>query len=884
MAIAFRSVGTRTKKDIAAVGSPQTVSMPAGHVSGDLLLLVVVTDDNTGPGTPSGWARYVAWSAGTSSSVPYTPRPRLTIFGRIDNGSLGSSVSVPFTTTAYPAGDPYAIACILAYSGCDNVTPVGEGWVNSTTATTAALAHTQVTTSSANDWLLTIRASSTDSPAATFTNSVGTDVERVDDNDGFPELAFAVYDSNTALAAGLQTQRTTTASRTCTYGSVYASLAIRPVQVASAAVALPFSAEGTGAAYAPEVQAVSGPWDLCSVGGLPAYSVAVDWTKDGDFSDVNEDVTADIVSETTVTYGRDQERQLSPAAVGSSSFSLINVDRTYSPEYVSSPLYGDLNPACPVRMQTQYLSTTYNLFRGVIDDFDVTADRSNRTVDLTCLDTSSLLQGVDLSTEIYGSLRTGDLINLVLDLASWTGPRDIDLGATVVPYWWEEGTDALSAIDKLVKSEGPPAIAYVSPDGTFIFRDRHHRLLRVESLASQGTFSARRLDCLEDIDFDRYTGATATGQGTAATQDYIVVADSDATDILIGDTVKLFNSSGALKQDTIFTVTGKPSAFGFTNIQYTPNSSVVTVLNDQVRVGIFPTEESGDGSFDYTPSFVYAHGWRDIINSVTFEVEERSKEGSLTDVWTSEDSVTLGIGESADIEVSTSDPFMDAVTPQLTTDYTTSGAGVVGITLSRTSGQSSRITLQAIGGSVTINDLKLRAKALSVRRTRKVILKDTGSITLHGERSYPESAPWANANDAGAIASMILLHYARRRPTVQLRVVTQDPAHFAQVLERTLSDRIHIYNGELGLDSDFFIERVTHTIARMNVQGKPPVHSVIFGCEKDLSISTNPFTFDKRGSGFDDGVFDPITADNPASVFIFDHLTQGQFDVGVLGT
>jgi hypothetical protein len=31
-------------------------------------------------------------------------------------------------------------------------------------------------------------------------------------------------------------------------------------------------------------------------------------------------------------------------------------------------------------------------------------------------------------------------------------------------------------------------------------------------------------------------------------------------------------------------------------------------------------------------------------------------------------------------------------------------------------------------------------------------------------------------------------------------------------------------------------------------------------------------------------VFDPTAADNPSTVFIFDHATQGQFDVGKFGT
>lgn len=227
---------------------------------------------------------------------------------------------------------------------------------------------------------------------------------------------------------------------------------------------------------------------------------------------------------------------------------------------------------------------------------------------------------------------------------------------------------------------------------------------------------------------------------------------------------------------------------------------------------------------------------------------------------------------------------MNAVTPVAGTDFTVSGAGTVQVVLDRTSGASAKITLLAIGGSVVVSNLQLRARAIPVQRTIKIVRKDSGSISAHGEKTYPDPAPWANAQDAAAIANMILLHYAQRRPTVQLRVVTSDPAHFIQVLTRTISDRIHITNGEMGLDDDFFVERVTHTITRRNMTGRAPVHTVVLGCEKQLETTANPFRFDVRGAGFDQGVFDPIQADDAATVFIFDHPTQGKFDTGLFGT
>jgi hypothetical protein len=875
MAIAFVAAGTRLKTDVAASGSPQSIGLPAGHISGHWLLLVSVTEDNTGPSTPSGWSSLGSFAAGTSTSSPYAGRPHLHLFHRIDNGSLGSSVSVSFSTSAWPAGDPYLLAWTEAYSGADTSGPVQVVLADTTLSTAGAHLHPIASVSVNNSWLLSIRAIGAD-VSSTFTISGGTNTERVDDTGSLPAFpSAAAYDAG-PLSTGAQTQRTTTASGTAHYGSVAVSLVLKPAAVAGSASASPTEAQGTATAYDATVLTTSGPWDLCAE-DAPAYSAMIDWDNQGgpDVETINS-----ITGEISIAYGRDQDRQLNPAAVGSAAFTVINVDRLFSPENVASPLYGDLEPAREVKIETSWSGDLYPLFRGRIDNYDLKADFGDRKVSFTFLDGLSLLQGIQLSTAVYPSMRTGALVDTILDLTGWTGPRDIDLGATVVKFWWAEGTDALTAIQDLVKSEGPPSVAYQAPDGTFVFRDRHHRLLRTESLTSQGTFSARRIDCGNVPGQDYYyAGAVATADGVAAGFNYLVADDTDAADILVGQTGRLFASGGLPKEDTVFTVTAKQSAFGFTNIFFVPDAAIGTTTGDELRMGNFDVP-----GHHFTKPFVYAHGWRDITNKVSFEVSERAASPVLTAVWTSEDTITLDTGQSRELQISTSDPFTDAVTPVSGTDFQLTGAGTVNVVLDRTSGQAAKISILAVGSPVTLTGFQLRARSISVQRTLKIEREDSGSISLHGERSYPDSAPWANANDADAIAGMILLHYSQRRPTVQLRITTEDPGHFLQVLQRTVSDRIRIVNGEIGLDDDFFVERVTHTINRMNVAGKPPVHSVVLGCEKQLRLVTNPFTFDKRGAGFDDGVFDPVQADNASTVFIFDDPIQGQFDVGLFGT
>lgn len=80
------------------------------------------------------------------------------------------------------------------------------------------------------------------------------------------------------------------------------------------------------------------------------------------------------------------------------------------------------------------------------------------------------------------------------------------------------------------------------------------------------------------------TGPSATSFGTSATTDLLTCIDADAADISIGDQVILVDSNLVPKESTVFHVTTKGSAFGFTNISYAPKSQAVCVAGDLMLV------------------------------------------------------------------------------------------------------------------------------------------------------------------------------------------------------------------------------------------------------------------------------------------------------------
>lgn len=206
----------------------------------------------------------------------------------------------------------------------------------------------------------------------------------------------------------------------------------------------------------------------------------------------DEEITQRVLaSRTPLTfkYGRDQIRSLSAVSPGQLDFEVDNQSRDYSPDNPMSPIAGFLAPGRETLVTAEYNDKSYPLFRGFLDDYEIFPGPLQRSVGFTALDLLASMESFQLSTEVYDVLRTGEAINIILDAVGWPEDRrDIDPGATTVRWWSEEGISALEGVDRLVRSEGLPSLAYISPFGSFVFRDRHHRLIRDRSLNVQANW------------------------------------------------------------------------------------------------------------------------------------------------------------------------------------------------------------------------------------------------------------------------------------------------------------------------------------------------------------------------------------------------------------
>lgn len=216
------------------------------------------------------------------------------------------------------------------------------------------------------------------------------------------------------------------------------------------------------------------------------YTLGINWSRGPDYSGAMEDVTSYATKAELIvaSWGRADPWASSDMAAGKLTYDLLNFGRQFSPENASSILYGKLVTGTP----TQFLYVGAPILTGVIENYDV--DTSiNGTFSAECNDGWTRPGATELSTAVFQGQRTGDLIHDILDAVGWpAAARDIDAGATVVPYWWADGTSANQAVLDLVHSEGEPALAYVH-NGVFTFRDRHHRLTRTASTTSQGIYT-----------------------------------------------------------------------------------------------------------------------------------------------------------------------------------------------------------------------------------------------------------------------------------------------------------------------------------------------------------------------------------------------------------
>ncbi len=293
---------------------------------------------------------------------------------------------------------------------------------------------------------------------------------------------------------------------------------------------------------------------------------------------------------------------------------------------------------------------------------------------------------------------------------------------------------------------------------------------------------------------------------------------------------------------------------------------------------------------NFSAPVTYDIGWKDIINQIDVDVDERAPIG-YGEVWsTADEELTVIKGfETYSIVIKPSDPFYGATTPSVTdgTLVLQTGSGTIDtVAITKDSGQATRLTIKAGSSDVTLTKVSLKAFSVPVLRTKKIVQESTTSIAKYGPQANQNSNfPWTNINDMDSIAQVILGQRADRLAVVYITLNNGHPIRISNIMNRQLSDRVHLIEMmQTFMNDDYYIEVLENTISNNGA-----VHTLSIGCEKardqllteEGELDLPAFTFDVTGQGFDDGYFTGGGGfTSSTSLFILD---TSQLDVDGLG-
>lgn len=180
------------------------------------------------------------------------------------------------------------------------------------------------------------------------------------------------------------------------------------------------------------------------------------------------DVTSYV---TSVSITRGKNRELDQFDQGLANVVFNNNDRTFDPEFATSPFAGQIIPKRQIRIS----SGNEIQFFGLIDDWNLSYETNGDSIAAAaCSDATSSFALQTIAARTNSVEFSGDRINTILDLPEVNWPtefRSIDtglmsLGADTIA----DNTNALSYLRLVEQSE--PGSFFIGKSGFVVFKDR----------------------------------------------------------------------------------------------------------------------------------------------------------------------------------------------------------------------------------------------------------------------------------------------------------------------------------------------------------------------------------------------------------------------------
>lgn len=213
-------------------------------------------------------------------------------------------------------------------------------------------------------------------------------------------------------------------------------------------------------------------------------------------AEVWTDITAYATAFSTRRGASRAEGPILRFEAGTCSITLDNADRRFEPTNLSGPYVSagktQVTPMRAVRITATYDGTTYPVFEGYADSWDISYQGYGvSTCTLTATDATKVLSNIDrsaLASEVGIGELSGARVTRILDSASWPlGPdfRSVAAGDSAL-----QGTTLdRSAWEELLQvQDSEIGQVYIDAAGRVVFRNRQANMEDARALTVQGAF------------------------------------------------------------------------------------------------------------------------------------------------------------------------------------------------------------------------------------------------------------------------------------------------------------------------------------------------------------------------------------------------------------
>jgi len=220
------------------------------------------------------------------------------------------------------------------------------------------------------------------------------------------------------------------------------------------------------------------------------WVLLVDWDGDRLFANANSDISTDIISIPSYTFGKNYASQVKGRSVaGRLSVVLRNDLNVYSRFNAGSPIAGLILPNRRVRLRGSTLAGPVTTqWEGNLDDIqpDPRDGGANRAR-LTALGPLAAIQAEKTYVDQRETILTGTAVTAILDADGFpAADRSIDGGQTTMKRWFVPGDFGSNATQKVAETES--GLMRETKTGDIQYEDRHHRM-KADHLTVQATYS-----------------------------------------------------------------------------------------------------------------------------------------------------------------------------------------------------------------------------------------------------------------------------------------------------------------------------------------------------------------------------------------------------------